>query len=55
MDTIDGAEVMSAFKAFSYGAPRGHVRIDVLERALCSYGEDKMTKKQAKNFVQQVI
>lgn len=55
VETIDPQDVMKAFASFSYGAPRGHVKVDVLERALCSYGEKPMSKSNASHFVQQVI
>jgi Ca2+-binding EF-hand superfamily protein len=54
VETVDQQDVMRAFAAFSHGAPRGYVKLDVIERALYSYGPNPMSKSEAQRFVQQV-
>jgi Ca2+-binding EF-hand superfamily protein len=40
-------EVKAAFKVFEGSAPPGHVKLSALQRALATYGSEKLTAEQA--------
>lgn len=47
-------QVKDSFKVFEQGAPSGYVRADALIKALCTYGEEKLSMDQAKDLVGQL-
>ena len=50
--TVD--EVQKAFKVFAGNAPEGHIKVSDLEKALQTYGKDKLSEEEAKNLVAQI-
>ncbi len=52
--TYTADEVKQAFRVFEGSAPPGHIRLDVLERALTTYGADKLSHEQAAELVHQI-
>ena len=47
-------QVKSAFKIFEGTAPTGHIFVKDLEKALTSYGSDKLSSQSAKELVSQL-
>jgi Ca2+-binding EF-hand superfamily protein len=47
-------EVKAAFKVFEGTCPPGHVKLATLQRALATYGSDKLTAEQAAELLNQV-
>merc|ERR1719492_222968 len=47
-------EVRKAFRVFSGNAPEGCIRVKDLEKALQTYGREKLTPEEAKNLVAQI-
>jgi len=47
-------EVKAAFKVFENGAPPGYIKVDTLERALKTYGSDRLSKEQVQELLNQV-
>ena len=55
--TYTPEEVKAAFKVFetpSSGLPSGHVKTTALERALTTYGTEKLTLEEAQDLLSQV-
>ncbi|KAJ1458385.1 hypothetical protein M885DRAFT_513546 [Pelagophyceae sp. CCMP2097] len=52
--TYTADQVKSAFKVFEGNAPGGHIKVDVLVRALMNDGTDKLTEEQAQDLVSQL-
>lgn len=55
--TYTPEEVKAAFKVFetpAVGMPPGHVKTSVLERALTTYGSEKLTLEEAQDLLSQV-
>mmetsp|Transcript_36512 Transcript_36512/g.91859 ORF Transcript_36512/g.91859 Transcript_36512/m.91859 type:complete len:169 (+) Transcript_36512:242-748(+) len=55
--TYTPEEVKSAFKVFeaaNAGLPQGHVKTSALERALTTYGTDKLSLEEAQDLLSQV-
>jgi calmodulin len=52
--TFTAEQVKNAFRVFEGTAPPGHVQIDVLVRALVTYGTEKLTEDQARDLVSQL-
>ena len=55
--TYTPEEVKAAFKVFetaNTGLPSGHVKTSVLERALTTYGTEKLTLEEAQDLLSQV-
>ena len=52
--TYTADQVKNAFKVFEGDAPSGHIKVDVLIRALTNDGTDKLTDEQAHNLVSQL-
>ena len=44
----------AAFRMFENNAPHGHIRVEQLQKALCTYGDDKLTPDQAQELVTQL-
>ena len=47
-------QVKSAFKCFEGNAPPGHIKMSVLQKALTTYGSDKLTAEQAQELLKTV-
>ena len=47
-------EVKAAFRVFEGNSPPGHVKLAALQRALATYGADKLTAEQAAELLNQV-
>ena len=47
-------EVRKAFKVFSNSAPDGYIRVADLEKALQTYGKEKLSDEEAKNLCSQI-
>merc|ERR1740129_328219 len=47
-------EVRKSFRVFAGGAPDGSIRVKDLEKALQTYGREKLTAEEAKNLVAQI-
>lgn len=47
-------EVKAAFKVFEGNAPPGLIKVSTLQRALTTYGTDKLTAEQAAELLNQV-
>ena len=47
-------QVRNAFKLFEGTAPPGHVKPNVLIKALMTYGTEKLTEEQAQDLVSQL-
>ena len=52
--TYTADQVKNAFKVFEGDAPSGHIKVDVLIRALTNDGSDKLTDEQAHDLVSQL-
>ena len=52
--TYTADQVKNAFKVFEGDAPQGHIKVDVLIRALTNDGSDKLTDEQAHDLVSQL-
>ena len=55
--TYTPEEVKAAFKVFetpNSGLPAGHVKTSALERALTTYGTEKLTLEEAQDLLSQV-
>ena len=52
--TYTADQVKNAFKVFEGDAPSGHIKVDVLIRALTNDGTDKLTDEQASDLVSQL-
>ncbi|EGB07446.1 hypothetical protein AURANDRAFT_27787 [Aureococcus anophagefferens] len=52
--TYTADQVKNAFKVFEGDAPSGHIKVDVLIRALTNDGTDKLTDEQAHDLVSQL-
>jgi len=52
--TYTADQVKNAFKIFEAGCPGGHISAEALQRALCTYGTEKLTKEQAMELVSQL-
>jgi calmodulin len=55
--TYTPEEVKAAFKVFetpNAGLPSGHVKTSALERALTTYGTEKLTMEEAQDLLSQV-
>ena len=52
--TYTADQVKNAFKVFEGDAPPGHIKVDVLIRALTNDGSDKLTDEQAHDLVSQL-
>lgn len=52
--TYTADQVKNAFKVFEGDAPGGHIKVDVLIRALTNDGSDKLTDEQAHDLVSQL-
>ena len=52
--TYTSDQVKNAFKVFEGDAPSGHIKVDVLVRALTTDGSDKLTEDQAHDLVSQL-
>ena len=52
--TYTADQVKNAFKVFEGDAPAGHIKVDVLIRALTNDGSDKLTDEQAHDLVSQL-
>ena len=55
--TYTPEEVKAAFKVFegnSSGLPAGHVRTNTLERALTTYGTEKLSVDEAQDLLSQI-
>ena len=55
--TYTPEEVKAAFKVFetpNSGMPSGHVKTSALERALTTYGTEKLTLEEAQDLLSQV-
>ncbi len=47
-------QVKHAFKTFEGVSPDGYIRADLLIKALCTYGKEKLTEEQATELVSQM-
>jgi len=52
--TYTSDQVKTAFRVFELGGNPGHIKVDALVKALCTYGTEKLTEAQAKDLVSQL-
>lgn len=52
--TYTSDQVKHAFKVFEGASPAGYVKADGLIKALCTYGNDKLSEEQAIDLVAQL-
>ncbi len=52
--TYTADQVKTAFRVFEVGGNPGHIKIDALVKALCTYGTERLTEAQAKELVTQL-
>ena len=52
--TYTSDQVKHAFKLFEAGGPSGYVKAETLKRALCTYGDERLTEEQAHDLVSQL-
>lgn len=48
------AQVRHAFEVFAGNAPPGHIRVDALVAALCTYGSEKLKPAESEELISQV-
>lgn len=52
--TYTADQVKSSFKVFEGTAPSGYVKAEMLIKALCTYGTEKLSEEQARDLVGQL-
>lgn len=52
--TYTSDQVKGAFKVFENASQPGHVKAEILVKALCTYGSEKLTEDQARDLVSQL-